>query len=179
MRLRDVPNFVALTLPPFKIKGAKLVAAAEAMADAATPYVEKFVEAGLPADFITQLRQAAQTARQSLDARAQSLRTRVGATEGLIAEQKRGTEVLKLLDTLVVPKLGTDDVKLAQWKTARKIRATTGPAAGSASAAGAAGTGSSATAPVSTGSTSPGTPGTSVVAQPVVQPVVQPVAQSA
>jgi hypothetical protein len=174
MELRNVPNFVALTLPPFKIKGARFVAAAEAMADTATPYVQTFVNAGLPANFLDQFRQAAQTARQSLDVRAQSLRARVGATEGLIAEEKRGSGVLKLLDALVIPKLGTDDVKLAQWKSARRVRAKSGPAVGSASTAGTAGPGSTA-APVSTGSIAPGSPGTTAAAQPVVQPVIQPV----
>jgi hypothetical protein len=134
MRLRDVPNFIALKLPPSGSRGAALIAAAGGMADAAAPYVATFIDAGLEEDFLEQLRQAADAVRRSLDDRAQSVRKRAGATQGLRVEEKRGTGILRLLDALVIPKLGTNDRLIAEWKAARKIHAKPGPLVGSRSA---------------------------------------------
>ena len=135
MRLREVPNFIALTRPRNNVSATRLIAAAGAMADAATPYEDVFIDAGLDPDFLTQLRQAAENMRRSLDDRAQSRRQSAGATEGLRVEEQRGTAILRLLDGLVIPKLGTNDQLLAQWKSARKIHAKPGPLAGSSGAA--------------------------------------------
>ena len=49
--LRDVPNFHALQLPSKDVKLAKLVQDAIAMADAARPHSQVFVQSGRPADF--------------------------------------------------------------------------------------------------------------------------------
>ena len=135
MHLREVPNFIALTRPRNNVSAMRLIAAAAGMADAAAPYAEVFVDAGLPADFLEQLQQAADDMRRSLDDRAQHARTRTGATEGLKAAEKRGAGILRLLDGLVIPKLGTNDPLLAQWKSARKIHAKPGPVAVSGAAA--------------------------------------------
>jgi hypothetical protein len=137
MHLREVPNFIALTRPRNNVSAAHLIAAASGMADAAAPYAEVFVDAGLAADFLEQLRQAADDMRRSLDDRAQHVQKRVGATEGLKAAEKRGTGILRLLDGLVIPKLGTNDPLLAQWKAARKIYARPGPVGGGGNSAGA------------------------------------------
>jgi hypothetical protein len=143
MKLRDVPNFKALTLPRSNMRGARLVATAGAMADAASGYVQVFVDAGLPADFLAQLRNAAEGLSKSLAERAQNQRLRAGATEGLRAQAKRGRSVLRLLDGLVVPKLGTDDRLLAEWRGARKVHKQPGRV------------GSAAQAPVAEGPTPP------------------------
>jgi hypothetical protein len=135
MHLREVPNFIALTRPRNNVSAMRLIAAAAGMADAAAPYAGVFVDAGLPPDFLEQLRQAADAMRRSLDDRAQHARTRTGATEGLKAAEKRGAGILRLLDGLVIPKLGPNDPLLVQWKSARKIHAKPGPVAGSGAAA--------------------------------------------
>jgi hypothetical protein len=135
MHLREVPNFIALKRPRNNISATRLIAAASGMADAAAPFVEVFIDAGLAPDFLEQLRQAADDMRRSLDDRAQHVQKRVGATEGLKAAEKRGAGILRLLDGLVIPKLGTNDPLLAQWKSARKIHAKPGPVSGSDAAA--------------------------------------------
>jgi len=130
-QLRTDPNFKALTLPPSGWTGEPLVVAAVAMADTAAPHAQKFIDAGLPADFIAQLRLAADGLRSSLNSRQQNQRERVGATKGLKAMEQKGSNVLKLLDALVIPKLGVNDALIAEWKAARKIHARGGPVIGS------------------------------------------------
>ena len=149
LKLRDVPNFKkTFAMPPSDARGPRIAAAAVAMADAATPFAQTFIDAGLPADFITQLRDAAETLNVSLDNRAQGQGKRAGASRGLRQEERRGRGVLKLLDALVIPKLGTNDKLIAEWNTARKIHARLGPLLGTV---GAARTGAApVTAPVST-----------------------------
>ena len=139
MYLREVPNFIALKRPRNNVSATRLIAAAAGMADAAAPFAQVFVDAGLAADFLEQLRQAADDMRLSLDDRAQHVRKRVGATEGLKAAEKRGTGILRLLDGLVIPKLGTNDPLIVQWKAARKIHAKPGPVMGREAVAPAAG----------------------------------------
>jgi len=169
VKVRDVPRAEALTLPSSKMKGLRLVNAAGAMADAATPHTQDLIDAGLPADFIPQLRQAADALNASLDVRAVSRQSRAGATKGIGEEEKRGSDVLKLLDALVIPKLGNDVALIAGWKNARKVHAKPGPVIGSQAVARSGGSpnGPQPTAP----STSTSVPGSTGVSQPTTQPI--------
>ena len=156
LKLRDVPEFHALTMPPFNATAPRLIAAAGAMADGAKPHTEVFVGSGLPADFVEKLLAASEAVSQSLAGRDSHQGKRSGATAGLIAEEKRGRVVLKVLDSLVTPLLGSDDQRLAEWKAAKQVRRKTGPVAGTV-------------VPASEPVTSP-----SVVVAPAVHPVVAP-----
>ena len=129
-KLRDVPEFKVLTLPDIRINTNRLVAAAGAMADAATPHTQVFIDSGLPADFVPQLLAAADEVKASIDVRAKSRGRRVGATAGLSAEDKKGRHALAILDTLVVPMLGTNDQLLAEWRSLKRVDHKPGPAIG-------------------------------------------------
>ena len=89
-KLRDVPEFHALTMPPSNATSAQLVARASAMADAAQSYDQVFTAVGLPDDFIPWLRSTADDVSKSIDDRKQHTGKRSGATAGLSAEEKRG-----------------------------------------------------------------------------------------
>lgn len=127
VKLRETPQVAALKLPSHKLRGQALVAAAHAMADAATPHQEVFVGAGLPAEFIAQLRRAADAVSDSLESRRENQSASAGATRGLAAAEQRGRQALRVLDTLVVPALGNDDGMLRAWKSARRVLAKPGP----------------------------------------------------
>src|SRR5579859_7622080 len=58
-KLRNTPQFTALTLPKGNLSDVKLAQYANAMADAAQPYSATFIAQGQPADFIAQMRSAA------------------------------------------------------------------------------------------------------------------------
>ena len=120
-KLRDVPEFQALELPDARMTSARLIAAAGSMAEAATKHEQVFVDAGLPSDFIAALLGAADAVKGSIDGRAQNRGRRVGATAGLAAEEKQGRNVVKVLDALVVPALGTNDSLIAEWRSLKRV----------------------------------------------------------
>lgn len=159
--LRETPQFAALRVPSYRLKGMAMVAAAHAMADAATPHTAIMVEAGLPTEFIEQLRRAADALSGSYDDRRGSQTASMGATQGLKEAERRGRAVLRILDALVVPVLGHDESLLTAWRSARRIQQKPGPVQGQADAAvdGAPGNGSPPTAggtPVALLSAAPG-----------------------
>src|SRR5205814_1144015 len=121
-KLREQPEFKLLRLPRWSIRGPGLTAAARDMADAAEKYTELFVHEGLPTDFVAQLRAATDRLDQSIDVRGQSRGQRAGATEGLKAETKRARGLIRVLDSLVRPKLGTNDELLREWQVMSHIR---------------------------------------------------------
>ena len=117
----DVPEINALAMPKKQLSSAALVAAAQAMADAAEKYTETFVKNGLPQDFVAQLRAAADAVTSAITGRQTHVASTAGATSGLAQQESRVRSLLKLINALVVPKLGTDMVLLSQWKVARAI----------------------------------------------------------
>ena len=117
----DVPEIDALRMPKKQLSSAALVAAAQAMADAASKYSDTFTKNGLPEDFVAQLRTAADAVTSAITGRQTHVATTAGATSGLAQQESRVRSLLKLINALVVPKLGTDAVLLSQWKVARTI----------------------------------------------------------
>jgi hypothetical protein len=126
-RLRETPQFAALRMPSYRLRGMAMVAAAHAMAEAATAHVAVFTDDGLPADFLEQLRKAADTVSASYDTRRDSQTARMGATRGLKEAERRGRKALRVVDSLVVPALGHDDALLTAWRAARRIQGKPGP----------------------------------------------------
>jgi hypothetical protein len=126
-KLREQPEFKLLRLPPWDLKGPPLTTTARDMANAAEKYTDMFVQEGLPSDFVTQLRTAADLLDQSVDARGKGQGQRAGATKGLMAETKRARAIIQLLDSLVRPKLGTSDDLLREWQVVSHIRRTPSP----------------------------------------------------
>jgi len=117
----DVPEIDALRMPKKQVSSAALVAAAQAMADAASKYSDTFIKNGLPDDFVTQLRTAADGVTAAITGRQTHVATTAGATSGLSQQESRLRRLLRLINALVVPKLGTDAVLLSQWQVARAI----------------------------------------------------------
>lgn len=125
-RLREVTNFAALRLPSYRLRGMAMVAAAHSMADTASGFTEVFLEAGLPADFIEQLRQAADALSASYDQRRDGQTERSTGTRGLVDAERRARHALRILDTLVVPALKHDEALLRGWRSARMVQAKPG-----------------------------------------------------
>jgi hypothetical protein len=121
LKLATAPELPALTMPKKALGATPLVAAAHAMADAAEPHQTVFTEAGLPDDFIPQLRTAADDVTSSLDGRAQQVAASHGTTVSLNAMETRIANLFRLIDLLVLPKLGTNVVLLAKWKAAKAM----------------------------------------------------------
>jgi hypothetical protein len=133
-KLRDVPEFRALVMPPSNATSTQLIARATAMAEAAQAHEQVFKEIGLPDDFIASLRTLAAEVAQSIDDRKQHASKRSGATAGLDAEEKRGRGVLRLINALVVPRLRKSEALLAEWRSAKRVPRKPGPVATAVSA---------------------------------------------
>jgi hypothetical protein len=129
-RLQAVPEFVALTRPGKDVSAPSLVASALAMADAAAPHAQTFMNSGLSATFLEDLRTAANAVTDSiLERDAQQVR-RIGATAGLTALEKRGRGMLKILNSLILAQIGTNAQLRREWMTAKTVQEKPGPSAG-------------------------------------------------
>ena len=120
-QLRQVPDFAALKMPPKNATSRLLIAWTAAMKNAAGEYVSAFVGAGLPADFLDQLRSAADALGNSIANRTSNGAAQRGATVGLDAEATRGRQAVKVLDSLVEPLIHGDLALLGQWTAAKRF----------------------------------------------------------
>lgn len=127
-KLRDVPEFAALMLPPANATAQATVAAAFAMAEAASAHAQTFVDNGLPSTFIDDLETQATAVSESVVDRSKQQGRRAGATAGLAAEERRGRSILRVLNALIMAHVGTNAQLVAEWKTARTVRRKPGPA---------------------------------------------------
>ncbi|HTR77636.1 MAG TPA: hypothetical protein VMH39_05985, partial [Gemmatimonadaceae bacterium] len=99
----------------------KLCAAAQMMADAAESFAATFIGAGLPLDFIAQLRQAGAELAESV-ATCQSLRAkRIAAGRAIPAALAQGRTAVRVLDALVAPRFDAAG-SLPTWKRATTVR---------------------------------------------------------
>jgi hypothetical protein len=122
--LADAPGIEkALRMPAHNLNPLRLIAEANAMRSAATPYEAQFVEAGRPADFLAQLDAATEAVRQSILGKARNLGQQVGARAGLAKEIKRGRRAVDVLETIVKAAFRDDPNILAEWRSAKRIRA--------------------------------------------------------
>jgi hypothetical protein len=120
-QLRQVPDFVALKMPPRNATSRTLISWAAAMKTAAGEYSDAFIGAGLPADFLDQLQAAADALGNSLTNRTSNGAAQRGATIGLDAEATRGRQAVKVLDSLVEPLIQGNLALLGQWTAARRF----------------------------------------------------------
>ena len=117
----------AFRLPNTRKVSQTVLNAARAMAEAAANNREVFLQHGLPADFVDQLRGAIDTLAQSRTAKATSLRRQVTATASTDGLAKRGRKAVRLLDAILVPRFANEPEVLAAWRIAKKVRPATAP----------------------------------------------------
>lgn len=130
--LRTTPEFKSLQMPRQQSAPAFL-ASAQGMLKSATIHKDTLIERGMPADFLEQFQTALATFAASISDREKSRTLRVGATQGLAAQEQEGRSVLKVLDALVSRALRGNPSLLATWRAARAIhRRPGGPATSSA-----------------------------------------------
>ncbi len=132
-KLRTVPNFQAMTMPRPHTRIVSVLAHAHGMAEAAQPYAQVFIDAGLSQDFIARLTAAADAVKTSIDTRAAARGQRSSATGTLKDLETRARLTFKALNDIVVPILSADVAHsglLAEWKKARRVDSRGGPVVG-------------------------------------------------
>lgn len=126
-RLPGTPELAPLRLPAKRLSLPNLALAAGAMAAAAAPFSQVFLDAGLPPDFMTQLTATADAMIASREQQKQSQGRRSGATKGLDAQLREGRRALNALNKFVVSALKDDPALLANWNALTRVRQAPGP----------------------------------------------------
>jgi hypothetical protein len=120
-QLTGSPNFAALTPAANKMVGERLANSALSMADAAEPYAAQFTEAQFPADFLAELRSAAQAVLGSIDAKAKQQGQRAGATKGIDGAVRQGRAAVRALNPVIRRALKSDEALHAEWRSASRV----------------------------------------------------------
>jgi hypothetical protein len=102
--------------------GERLAAKARGMATEAEKYEGAFVTAGLPGDFIKQLRDAADALTSLISQRKQSAAERGAATKLLRAELREAKKVVLVLDGFVKTAAKDNPKLLVTWKILKRLR---------------------------------------------------------
>ena len=66
-----------------------------------------FIDNGLPATFLDDFREEAAAVSESVVDRNKQQGRRTGATAGLVAEERRGRAILRVLNALILARIGT------------------------------------------------------------------------
>jgi hypothetical protein len=127
--LPEAPQIEALRMPNRKLTTAKLGAAAHGMAQAAEPYSDVFIEAGLPDDFIAQLNSATDAMLETLTDRSNARGKRSGATKGIKERLTAGRKIVHVLDALVQSALQSEPALLAGWNSVKRVQKVAGRSA--------------------------------------------------
>jgi hypothetical protein len=132
--LRGSPGIDKATrMPKPQLTTTQLIAEAGAFRVAATLYEQAFVRNGRPADFIARLDAATEALRQAQLGKARNLGKAIGAKGGMSDEIIRGRDAVEMLDAIVTTSFAGNSEVLAQWRSAKRIRATSGGGNGAVS----------------------------------------------
>jgi hypothetical protein len=115
-----------LRLPRYGFAPVRLLSEANAMRETAAQYEARFIEAGLPPDFLQQLDAAMAALSNSISGKARSLGRQVGGGAGLDKEIKRGRQVVTGLDAIVKRAFRNNPEVLAEWRVAKRTNGVPG-----------------------------------------------------
>ena len=170
--LPDTQELMPLRIPRGDPSTEKLVAAARGMAQVAGAHADVFIAAGLPSDFVAQLKAAADALLQAKDARKNTKGTTSGATKYLKDRLREARQSIHILDGLVRKELAGDTGMLKNWADTKRLphaRRSSAAAAGIAPPIHVVGTISP--APATVASTTPATPAVATTPPAVITPV--------
>ena len=119
--LPDTQELMPLRIPRGDPSTEKLVAAARSMAQVAGAHADVFVAAGLPSDFVAQLKAAADALLQAKDARKITKGNTSGATKYLKDRLREARQSIHILDGLVRKELAGDTGMLKNWADTKRL----------------------------------------------------------
>jgi hypothetical protein len=94
-----------------------LLQAANAVAERARAHEVRFVAGGFAPDFVDRVVTATAAFREALVARGLEMGRRSAASAGMLQELGRGRELVRLIDTMLAPRLAAHAGLLAEWAT--------------------------------------------------------------
>lgn len=122
VELPHTPELEPLKMPKGRPTPERLVAHAEGMAQAAAPFAETFIAAGLPSDFIARLSAASGELRAVVTDRTQNRGKQSGATTGLKLQLSSARKLVHVLDAFVQTALEDNEALLASWNVVKRVR---------------------------------------------------------
>jgi len=99
-----------------------LLTKATELADAAAKYEKTFIDNGLPADFIAQLRAGIAEITASEAARVRQLSRRAAATTGIATADKAVRDTIDSMKRVLKPALKTNPALLSDWMASKRIK---------------------------------------------------------
>lgn len=102
---------------PIKRDDVGLLQTARGVAERASEHQLLFVEKGLAPDFVERLRKVTAAFSDALAARGLDIGRRSAASAGMLQELARGRDLIRLLDTMLVPRLRSQSDQLAEWRS--------------------------------------------------------------
>ncbi len=120
-KLVGVAKFAALTPSATRFKGARLVQAARAMAEAAVPFAGEFAAASFPADFLQQLTAAADAVQASIEARSRQGVERQKATAAVQETLQQGRSAALMLEAAVGRLVPRRSSLHAEWRAVKRV----------------------------------------------------------
>jgi len=119
--LPDTDELVPLRIPRGDPSTEILVAAARGMAQVAGEHADVFISAGLPTDFVAQLKAAADALLQAKDARKRTKGKTSGATTSLKDKLREARQSIHILDGLVRKELVGQTGMLKDWNDTKRL----------------------------------------------------------
>ena len=125
------PALASVEMPPARINTPALLAMTLGIIETAHANEAQLIEAGLMPTFLADIDAAMARLRTSLDDRAHYGSRRNGATTGLQVTERRGRELIKIVDAQVRTLIGDNAPLLAEWMSSIRISRKPGVPAGS------------------------------------------------
>ncbi len=113
---------VAVALPRRRFSTTHLLADAVAVRNNVAPHKAAFVAHSLRGDFLERLDAAIAALAGSATTGAESYTVKVGASQGIAQEIRRGRDAVEILDTLVQMRFARNAELLARWRSAVRVR---------------------------------------------------------
>jgi hypothetical protein len=107
--------------PPGNCSDQALLATARAMAADAVEFKERFIEYGLPMDFLEDLNADIAAFEAAINAQQSGRRGHVTATAAIDEIIERGMKIVRRLDAIVRNRFRDDPARLAAWLSARHV----------------------------------------------------------
>jgi hypothetical protein len=122
--LRESPDFQTLVVPSTVTRKGEFMNKVNAIADAAAKYEQDFIDHGMPADFIAQLRAAVAALNASIETRGKQVGLLKQARQGIKDSTKAVRAVLHVMDGNMKRVLKKNQPVLANWTATKRIQAT-------------------------------------------------------
>jgi hypothetical protein len=119
-----IPDVVRMTVAlrrPRARDAEGMLAAADAMAQAAAPHRQVLTQRGLPSDFVEQLTRAAGEFRRAIDSRGASVAARHRAGQVLEESVQQGRRLVAALSVIVERRYRDDKPLVAEWRQLKHV----------------------------------------------------------